>query len=223
MGALLPVPRVKVCGLTSAEDARLALAAGADALGFVFHPASPRALAPEAWPALRAALPPWSYCVAVFARGDEGEIPAVLGLGGFAALQLHGEGACEVVLADLPAGVEDYRAVDPARDGPEAAAAFLGAGPGRRLLLDPRRGSLSGGTGEGHGDGDLAAWLGRFPGSVVAGGLGPDNVAEVVRRHRPVAVDASSRLEVAPGRKDPIKVRAFVAAAKGEHGSGHQG
>jgi phosphoribosylanthranilate isomerase len=207
---------VKVCGLTTAEDALQALQAGADALGFVFHPASPRSLEPQAWPALRAALPPWSYCVAVFASGDEPRIPEVLGLGGFAAFQLHGETAGEVPVT----GHEFYRALDPARDDPEAASAFLAAGEGRRLLLDPRRGSLSGGTGEGHGDEDLAGWLQRFPGSVVAGGLGPDNVAEVVRRHRPLAVDASSRLEAEPGRKDPAKVVAFVAAAKGDHGNG---
>lgn len=218
MCAPRPVPRVKVCGLSTAADALVALAAGADALGFVFHPSSPRALAPEAWPAIRSALPPWSYCVAVFAAGDEPRIPAVLGLGGFSAFQLHG--ATVTPVPAVPPGADFYRALDPSRDDPEAAASFLAAGPERRLLLDPRRGSLSGGTGEGHGDDALAQWLERFPSSVVAGGLGPDNVAEIVRRHRPAAVDASSRLERAPGRKDPALVRAFVAAAKGDHGNG---
>lgn len=205
-------PRVKVCGLTSAEDALVALAAGADALGFVFHAASPRAIDLGTWHRIRARLPPWSYCVAVFAVGDEDAVPRVLDEGGFPAFQIHGEAPGAVA---APGCVSYTRAFDPDRDEPAAARAFLSGGPHRHLLLDPRRGAAPGGTGERAGEPAVRRWLREFPGATLAGGLGPENIEEVVRSLRPVAVDAASHLEAAPGRKDPEKVRAFVRGAKG--------
>jgi len=207
--------RVKVCGLTSASDARLALEAGADALGFVFHPASPRSIDLAAWRAIRPALPPWSSCVAVFATGDEPCIGEVLGAGGFTAFQVRAAAPAPV---DAPPGVRFFRAFDPDQDELAEAEAFLAGGPERALLLDPRRGTQAGGTGERAGLEATREWLARFPEAVLAGGLDHANVAEAVAVLRPWGVDASSRLESEPGRKDPERVRAFVRNAKGSHG-----
>lgn len=216
MTAALPI-RVKVCGLTRAADARHALAAGADALGFVFHPGSPRGIDGEAWRALRPALPAWAYAVAVFTTGDLDLLEEVVVGGGFPEYQVHG--AWDSDLAPLPGRIL-RRAADPARDCLDAAAAFLDAGPDRALLLDPRRGDRAGGTGEVHDPAVLAPWLERLPRERVAlaGGLDPGNVGDVVARFEPAAVDASSGLEASPGVKDPEKVTRFVAAARRARG-----
>jgi phosphoribosylanthranilate isomerase len=210
-------PRVKVCGLTSLEDALLALRAGADALGFVFHSASPRAIDLPCWQEIRSQLPPWCFCLAVFAVGDEERIPEVLESGGFQGIQLHGASPASIEAAR---GGLFFRAFDPEQDDLEEADAFFRMAPGRRrILLDPRRGSLVGGTGEQVGREACRRWLQHFPGAVLAGGLNPGNITQVVREMKPQAVDASSGLEMKPGRKDPAKVLAFVKRAKEAHGA----
>lgn len=201
---------MKVCGLTTRADALQALAAGADALGFVFHPGSPRSLDLDAYLDLLPALPPWASTVAVFTTKDADRVEDVVTLGGFPAYQVHGP-------LDGPApevrGRSFWRAFDPGRDPLDAAREHLAGGPHRRVLLDPRAADGQGGTGRALDDAGLADWV-ALPGAVLAGGLGPDNVEGRVRRLRPAGVDASSRLESSPGVKDHDLVTRYVAAAR---------
>lgn len=190
--------RVKVCGLTRREDCEAALEAGADALGFVLEAGSPRRLEDRGLPD---SLGPYALCVSVYGAYAPGtEVTAWV--------------QCS---EGTPAGpfVRAVRLVP--GDTVDAVVARLAseARPPAAVLLDAFDGAVAGGTGR-LVDWGLAAELVRaLPLPVVlAGGLGPDNVAEAVRRVRPYGVDASSRLEIAPGIKDAERVRRFVEAAK---------
>lgn len=199
--------RIKICGMTRPDDARAAAAAGADAVGLVFHADSPRALNPESARAVAAALPPFVSRVALFLDPNAADVWAVIDTLRPDLLQFHGSESPEFCgrfgvpyMKAVPMGDDD---VDPAAYAarfPQAAA----------LLLDGHRTGKAGGRGEGfdweaHGD------LRSIP-VVLAGGLTPDNVAEAIRSVRPYAVDVSSGVESAPGVKDPARIRAFVEA-----------
>ncbi len=205
--------RIKICGLTRPQDACHALSMGADALGFVFHPGSPRYLGLDAYLAIAAELPAWAFTVAVFAAGDESEIPRIVIQGGFSAFQIHGAAPPE---HPSLSGRQAWRAFDPASDDRTAAQAFLSASRNHHVLLDPRRPGRPGGTGARHDPTALVPWL-TLPRTALAGGLTPENVAETVTRHRPAALDASSGLETSPGVKDPARVEAFVTRARAAH------
>ncbi len=221
--------RVKICGLTRLEDALAAVAAGADYLGFIFYPPSPRAIAPEAATALvarlraaaadRFARPDRPRLVGVFVNQSPAVVAAVLAQCGLDLAQLSGDESPDVMAAPAsPLFGRAYKALRP-RLADEAAAGgarYLAPDtlPGPRLLLDTPHGRLYGGTGE-TGDWALAAALtAAVPRLMLAGGLTPDNVAAAVVRVRPYAVDVAGGVESAPGIKDPDRVRAFVAAAK---------
>ena len=200
---------VKICGITSAEDARLALDAGADALGFVFWPGSSRFLTPEAARAITASLPSFVTRVGVFVDAPLDDLERTADVAGLDVLQLHGE--------ETPAALRALkrRVLKALRVGPgfrsEDALAYADAGLG--LLLDSYQAHLPGGTGAAF-DWTLARDLReRVPFLVLAGGLHADNVAEAIGVVRPHAVDVSSGVEKSPGRKDEGKLRAFVAAA----------
>jgi phosphoribosylanthranilate isomerase len=204
---------VKICGITTTEDARVAVEAGADALGFVFWPMSPRRIDPQKAAALARELPPFVLRVGVFVDMPRDEMARIADTVGLDLLQLHGDEAPEA-LASLP-----RRAVKAVRVGKgfsqEEALRYAGVASG--LLVDtrlPGETQLPGGTGQVF-DWTLVKGLAeRVPFLVLAGGLGPANVAEAVRAVRPHAVDVSSGVEALPGRKDPAKVRAFVEAAR---------
>ena len=204
---------VKICGITSAEDARLAVAAGADALGFVFWPMSPRKVDPARAAAIARELPPFVLRVGVFVDTPRAEMARIADAVGLDLLQLHGDEPPEA-LAGLP-----RRAIKAVRVGKGFAAdeATRYAGCAAGLLVDtrmPGETQLPGGTGVPF-DWSLVKGLAeRVPFLVLAGGLGPANVAEAVRAVAPHAVDVSSGVETLPGRKDPAKVRAFVEAAR---------
>ena len=214
---------MKICGITRPGWACAAAEAGADFVGLVFAQ-SPRRVTLEQAAAVVRALPRRVEPVGVFV--DEPP-EAVLGIAehvGLRAVQLHGDEPPEM-LADL----EGLKVIKVFRVGGEAdveaarawreAAERLGAKP-YAYLVDARvEGGPKGGTGR-PADWDLAARLaleGLEP-LILSGGLGPENVAEAVRKVRPWGVDGSSRLESAPGRKDPDKIRAFVEAARGANG-----
>ncbi len=221
--------RVKICGLTRLEDALAAVEAGADYLGFIFYPPSPRAIAPEAAAALairlraaaaeRFARPDRPRLVGVFVNASPAAIRATLAQCGLDLAQLSGDEPPEVVTDPAsPLFGRAYKALRP-RSAEEAAAGsarYLAPDtlPGPRLLLDTPHGRLYGGTGE-TGDWALAAALAAAtPRLMLAGGLTPDNVAAAVARVRPFAVDVAGGVESAPGIKDPDRVRAFIATAK---------
>jgi len=201
--------RVKICGITSVADALTAVAAGADALGFMFHPPSPRNVSVEAARTIIAALPPFVARVGVFVDTPEAEIRRIATACGLDTLQLHGAeppGFCQR-LAPWSV-VKAFRV-----RGPETLAE-LGAYPGMAWLLDSYVAGAMGGTGKTF-NWDLAAQAVRGGGTVLlAGGLTPANVADAVRAVRPYGVDVSSGVESAPGRKDAGKVRELIAAAK---------
>ncbi len=201
---------VKVCGITSPEDAVAAAEAGADAIGLVFWPRSPRAVTIEQACAIGDALPPFVVRVGVFVDASRDEMARLADAARLDLLQLHGDeppDACN----DLP-----RRALKAIRVGdgfaPEDALRYEGRVAG--LLLDTRSPGAPGGTGRAF-DWSLARSVrkrSRF--LLLAGGLTPENVHAALEAVRPDGVDASSNLEVEPGRKDHGRVRAFVEAVR---------
>lgn len=202
---------VKICGLTSAEDARVAVEAGADAVGFVFWPKSPRAVDAATVRAIAATLPPSIVRVGVFVDASPEEMARVADEARLDLLQLHGDEAPAAVGALCRPAWKALR-VGPgftARD----AARWTGRVAG--LLLDTRSAAAPGGTGESF-DWTLAARARESTGFLMlAGGLTPENVERAIGLARPDGVDVSSGVESAPGRKDAGKVRAFVSAVRG--------
>jgi phosphoribosylanthranilate isomerase len=198
--------RVKICGITNVEDARISVAAGADALGFIFVEGTPRYVTPEVARRIIAELPPFITPVGVFWDHAPGHVKAVAEQCRLGALQFHGSEPPEAIAGyDLPtiktikvSRAEDLRAMSEYR-----VSAFL--------LDSPARWS------EGEARATIAWELVREAATVapliLSAGLTPDNVVEAVRLTRPFAVDVNSGVEATPGRKDPLKVRRFVAAA----------
>lgn len=193
---------VKVCGLRTADDVAVAVEAGADAVGFVVAP-SPRRVDPSLVTRLAATAAVTTFLVTVDLHPDEAE--PLLATTGVDGLQPHGAHATAAAIVAEAAGYEVLLPVPvtgPVRPG-EAASGF-------RALLD-RPGPGHGGTGRRF---DWALIEPDGSAFVLAGGLGPDNVAVAVATVQPWGVDASTGLESTPGRKDPAKIQAFVAAAK---------
>lgn len=200
---------IKVCGITNLEDALAAAEAGADALGFVFAPGSPRYVEPWQASAIIARLPRGVATVGVFVDAPAEEAMATVEECGLGLVQLHGQeppAFCAVMPVPV---IKAVRVRGP--ESLEGLAAYRGRV--RALLLDAYAPGLAGGTGQGF-DHALALEAKRHGDVIVAGGLTPANVAEVVRRVRPFGVDASSRLEAAPGRKNPELVRRFIAEVR---------
>jgi phosphoribosylanthranilate isomerase len=198
--------RVKVCGITCAEDAASAVAAGAHALGFVFAADSPRRVAPDAAARIIAELPPFVATVGVFVDPTRDEVLRAIDQSGVGVAQLHGDEPPELC-ASLPVPV--LKAIR--LTGPQALAQ-LAAYEVQAFLLDaPSAGYGGSGT---TCDWSLAAAVARELSVVLAGGLGPDNVAEAVRIVRPWAVDVASGVESAPGVKDEERMKRFVERAK---------
>lgn len=208
--------QIKVCGLTTPEDAGLVADAGVDAVGFVFWPRSPRAVSLAQARRITAALPPLVLRVGVFVDASLDELCRTADEVGLDLLQLHGQ--------EPPAFFERLP-----RRGIKALAAGTdldveqAAGYGEHadaVLLDAKSPLAPGGTGE-RCDWDVArrvrARVGRL---VLAGGLTPENVTAAIAAVQPDAVDVSSGVEQAPGRKDAARVRAFVAAVRAACGGG---
>ena len=223
---------VKICGLTTPGDAALAAAAKADAIGLNFVAGSPRVLGIDQAEAVAAAVPPGVLKVGVFAGATAAEIRRIAEAVGLDAVQLHGhlDGAGPGVdppalCADLT-GLLVIRAVrlEPGSDPLAAArrwlaaAAALGHPPAMVIVDAPvTRGTAAGHLGGTGATADWAACAQALPlglPTALAGGLTPDNVAEAIRASMAAAVDTASGVESAPGRKDPEKLRAFVAAAR---------
>lgn len=195
---------VKVCGTTSEEDALLAVAMGADAVGFIFAP-SPRQVAPKHVADIVRRLPQDVLTVGVFRDELPERVIEIVQSTGLQAAQLHGHERPEhtrKVKERVPVVFKAFAAGDRAvRQAREHAAAAI-------LVDSPTPGS-----------GQVFDWslAEDVPGGlrlVLAGGLGPDNVADAIATVRPWGVDACSALESEPGRKDPRKLRAFVANAR---------
>lgn len=204
--------RAKICGITNLEDALFAAEAGADALGFVFVPSSPRFIPPEEAAGIRRVLPPFVSVVGVFADAPIEEVRWVAQACHLNAVQLHG-GEDPDYCASLEAYIiKAFRIQD------RSSLADLGRYRVGALLLDSYRPHQLGGTGQTF-DWDLAREAKRYGRLILSGGLSPENVAEAIQRVRPYAVDVSSGVEGSPGRKDEGKVRRFLEeVARAERG-----
>lgn len=198
--------RIKICGLTRAQDAQAAVRLGVDALGLVFYPPSPRAVTPAQAAALVRVLPPFVTLVGLFVNAGRARIAEVLAQVPLALLQFHGD--------ETPADCAGHgrpwiKAVSmrPEVDLHALHAAYREAGAAA-LLLDAYRPGVAGGTGERF---DWERIPRNLAGEIIlAGGLKPDNVARAVRQVRPYAVDVSGGVEQDPGRKDEARMAAFV-------------
>ena len=201
-------PRVKICGITSVADGLAAAEAGADMIGLMFYEGSARRITLAQAGAISRALPPSVIRVGVFVNADEALVTRALVECGLGLLQFHGEEDSDFctqfgVMSLKAVRVRDADSLKPLENMRTDA-----------FLLDAHSRSGRGGTGETF-NWDLAVAAKKFGKPIfLAGGLTPENVAAAVRQVRPFAVDVSSGVESAPGKKDPAKMNSFVQAAK---------
>lgn len=199
--------RIKICGLTRETDVTAAVSAGADAVGFVFYPPSPRYVAPQRAAELARLIPPFVDVVGLFVNADAADVEAACSALPINVLQFHGDEDAAYCRQFSRPYLRAAR-VRPGLDLVEFAGSFPDA---RGLLLDAFV--------EGYGGGghvfdwtlippELPSFL------VLSGGLTADNVGDAIRRVRPVAVDVSSGVEMGKGIKDHSKIAAFVAAVR---------
>ncbi len=209
MHAVTPIhrTRVKICGVTSTAAAAAAVAAGADAIGLVAVPASPRFVDEETIRAVRSCVPPFVQIVAVYRDPTPEQIDGVRFHFGD-RVQLHGrEDEALVAHAARRCG----RVIRALAFDPVAIRRWNRCGDVDALLID----GPEGGSGRGFDHDALAALLPAIDKPVIlAGGLDPDNVADAIRALRPFAVDVSSGVESAPGVKDPERIEAFCRAVR---------
>ncbi|HEY8027268.1 MAG TPA: phosphoribosylanthranilate isomerase [Burkholderiaceae bacterium] len=210
--------RTKICGLTRIEDLQAAVAAGADAVGFVFYPPSPRYVAPEAAARLLAALPPFVTSVGLFVNASAAEVAATVAVAPVSLLQFHGDETVEQCVEAAKAVNRPFiRAirVKPgmvSRDLLECELAHRAAGNlFAGLLLDAFVDGYGGG-------GKVFDWSlipeELAPRVVLSGGLSEQNVTEAVVGLRPYAVDVSSGVEAAKGIKDAARIQALIAGVR---------
>jgi phosphoribosylanthranilate isomerase len=192
---------LKICGITNPEDAAAALAAGANAIGFNFYPLSPRYVAPER----AAAIPtPGARRVGVFVNESPARIEQIARLASLDVAQLHGDETPSL----YPAHLAVWKA---ARVGEGFSFEPYDAIPAEAVLLDGPAAELYGGSGKSFDWSLAAACRHRI---IVAGGLDAGNVARAIELSHPWGVDACSRIESAPGRKDHQKMTLFLQAAR---------
>jgi phosphoribosylanthranilate isomerase len=202
------VTRIKICGVTSVEQARACVEAGADSIGVNLVASSVRRVDAATATAIVRAVGPSALVVAVVAGMSVPAMRALREATGVGCLQLHGDESAEDVAALLP---HAYKAV---RVGTAADVAIARAMPGDYVLVDAKVEGSLGGTGHAF-DWSLVTALSATRRLVLAGGLTPENVTRAVETVRPWCVDVASGVESAPGIKDLAKVRAFVAAVRG--------
>ncbi len=200
--------RVKICGLTSVADGLAAAGAGADMIGLMFYEASPRHVTLAQAAEISRALPPFVLRVGVFVNPDEALVTSAIRECGLSLLQFHGDETSDFC---TQFGVMSLKALR-VRDAESLQQ--LERFETDAFLLDAFSPSGLGGTGEKF-NWDLAVEAQKFGKPIfLAGGLTPENVAEAVRQVHPFAVDVSSGVESAPGKKDEAKVRAFIQAVR---------
>jgi phosphoribosylanthranilate isomerase len=208
------VTAIKICGITNTEDACLAAASGADALGFIFHPPSPRYVTPEIVKAIIEELPHAIITVGVFVNMDSEEVKRIMTLCGLDLVQLHG--------AESPAFCSQFpraQVIKAIALRGEDDLAQLCEYPVQAMLVDAFDPERHGGTGE-KADWALAARVKEHHPLILAGGLSLTNIKEAIELVSPDAVDINSGVESAPGKKDHIKVKEIIELVhqfKGEH------
>jgi phosphoribosylanthranilate isomerase len=196
--------KIKICGITNVADARAAVDAGADLLGFVFYEKSPRHVTVQAAKAIARQLPPYVAKVGVFVNAPDELISQALGECGLSVLQFHGDETPEDCVKFGVMSMKAFRVRD------EESLKALPAYQTDAWLLDAYTADARGGTGATF-NWDLAVEAMKFGRPIfLAGGLTPENVAQAVRKVQPFAVDVSSGVEASPGKKDHGTVREFI-------------
>ena len=201
--------KVKVCGITSYEDASMALDQGVDALGFNFFPPSPRYLKPSDARSIIRSLPPFVSTVGLFVNVAEADqVLEMARVAGVQVLQLHGDETPEYCGRLAP-----WPLIKALRIGGNDIPRDLDAYPVQGFLLDAKDDALFGGTGRSF-DWSLAKGIQRIRPIILAGGLRPDNVREAIRIVAPYGVDVCSGVESAPGKKDAKKIMCFMSEVR---------
>ena len=202
----MPRTRIKICGITRQSDARAAVKAGADALGLVFYPDSPRAVTLTEAEAVVAALPPSVCLVGLFVDAEPELVTEACEALPLSMLQFHGNEK-QAYCRDF--GLPWMKALRVAPDT-DVEAAMEDYSEANAILLDTWRAGIAGGTGESFDWNKVPRETGRR--LVLAGGLRPNNVAEAIAAAHPYAVDVSGGVEASPGLKDAGKIAEFIAA-----------
>ena len=203
--------RIKICGITRAQDARSAAQAGADAIGLVFYPPSPRYLPVERAVEIRDALEPFVQTVALFVNPDAAQVAQVIGRVRPGMLQFHGEETPEFCAQFGTPFVKAYRVRSGDSAGEHALEYLRPFSRAAAWLFDSHVPEY-GGVGETF-DWSLLPATQERP-VILSGGLSRENVAGAVRRVRPWGVDVSSGVESAKGIKDAAKIAAFIAEVR---------
>ncbi len=202
--------KIKICGITNAEDAQVAVDAGADALGFIFYAQSPRFVEIQTVKSIVDQLPPFVLPIGVFVNEEQTMVQNIMDACGLALAQLHGDETpvyCETLGHPVLKGI---RLRD--RSSFLALAEYKGRAGVRGFLLDAFSETAYGGTGS-VADWDLAAEAAKAAPILLAGGLSPENVQDAIQKVHPYGIDVSSGVEASPGKKDHAKVHAFMKAA----------
>lgn len=200
--------RIKICGITRPEDARVAVQSGADALGLVFYPKSPRAVSLAQAAEIAAAVPAFVTLVALFVDETAERVSRVLESVPIDTLQFHGD-EDEAFCAQFARPWIKALRVRPDTDLVASCQRYASA---RGILLDAWQEGVPGGTGKTFDWSLISSGL-PLP-LLLAGGLNPANVGSAIEAARPFAVDVSGGVEAKPGIKDPEKIRQFIAAVQ---------
>jgi phosphoribosylanthranilate isomerase len=201
--------RIKICGITNKEDATAAVEAGADAIGLNFAD-SPRRVTPARAAEIMSAVSPFVTGIGIFVDASVEEMREALQVSGCSVAQLHGVEDQNHIRALAPIPVIKVVRVGNSLD----TSQFEHYREARAILLDTYVAGQPGGTGRRFDPSIAARLVEKGWRVIVAGGLGPENVAEVVAQVRPHGVDVSSGVEIRPGRKDHAKMQEFVAAVR---------
>jgi phosphoribosylanthranilate isomerase len=201
-------PEIKICGLTYADEAVACAEAGADAIGLVFYPPSPRHLTPQQAREISMALPDQTARVGVFVDSPVSDILKRIDDCGLTAVQLHGQESPDVVMALCDRGIQVIKALFIHKPPLIREASRY---PAAAFLVECGKGQLPGGNALTWNWGEVKSFGQAYP-LILAGGLSPDTISQAVFEAGPDAVDVSSGVESSPGRKDIHKVRALINA-----------
>ena len=204
--------KVKICGITNLQDAKVSLDLGADMLGFNFYEKSPRYISPQDAKPLINDLPGETITIGVFVNTDCRNIGEHADLLGLRAVQLHGDESNEF-LSSLRR-YTDAKIIKAIRVGPNFDLGSIKESAADAVLLDAFSVGQFGGTGKQFEWSIAAEGVKLTSELILAGGLLPENVADAVCAVRPYAVDVASGVESSPGKKDPEKLRNFIKNAK---------
>jgi len=200
--------RIKICGITTKEDARAAVSCGADAIGLVFYANSPRSVSIDQAAQISAIVPPFVSVVGLFVDEPAASVERILSSVGIDLIQFHGDETPQFCQQFGRPWIKALRV----RPGLDLSGACHQYGGARGVLLDSWQDGIPGGTGKTF-DWQLALGELSLP-VVLAGGLHDGNVGNAIATLHPAAVDVSGGVERSPGIKDVYKIRQFIAAVR---------